>query len=83
MTLFPITATPPAIPARWTASRYRPSTSVGNVFSTGLKTALDALVAAQDHARRRYALAKLDDRMLNDIGMTRDQAANATKWLVK
>jgi uncharacterized protein YjiS (DUF1127 family) len=83
MTLFPIAATPPAIPARWTASRYRPSTSIVNAFTTGLKAVLNTLVMAQDNARRRYALANLDDRMLSDIGLTRGAADQATKWLIR
>ena len=83
MTLFPFAATPPAIPARWTASRYRSSTSIGTALATGLKTMLSTLVAAQDSARRRYALANLDNRMLADIGLSRRDAEQATKWLIQ
>ena len=83
MTLFPFTATPPALPARWTASRYRSSTSIGNAFTNGLKAVMSTLVAAQDHARRDYALAKLDDRILADVGLSRYDAEHATKWLIK
>jgi uncharacterized protein YjiS (DUF1127 family) len=83
MTLFPFTATPPAIPVRWTASRYRPSTSIGNALTSGFMAVLNTLVEAQDHARRRYALAKLDNRMLADIGLTRSDVGEGTKWLIK
>ena len=44
MTMYPFTATPPAIPARWTASRYRPATSIGNALMVILKAVLDVLV---------------------------------------
>jgi uncharacterized protein YjiS (DUF1127 family) len=32
------------------------------------------LAAANDRARQRRALAELDDRLLNDIGISRDEA---------
>lgn len=83
MTMYPFTATPPAIPARWTASRYRPATSIGDAFAMFLKSVLNVLIEAQDRARRRNALANLDDRILADVGLTRHEAANATKWLIK
>ena len=83
MTMYPFTATPPAIPARWTASRYRPATSIGNALTTILKAVLDVLVEAQDRARRQNALATLDDRLLADVGLTRHEVDHATKWLIK
>jgi uncharacterized protein YjiS (DUF1127 family) len=83
MTMYPFTATPPAIPARWTASRYRPATSIGNALMVILKAVLDVLVEAQDRARRHNALATLDDRILADVGLSRHEADHATKWLIK
>ena len=83
MTMYPFTATPPAIPVRWTASRYRPATSIGNAFAMSLKAVLDLLVEAQDRARRRNALTTLDDRILADVGLTRHEVEHATKWLIK
>jgi uncharacterized protein YjiS (DUF1127 family) len=83
MTLYPFTAAPPAIPARWTASRYRSSTSFGNLLSTFAASLVTAVIDAQDRARRRYALANLDDRLLADIGLTRQDAEHATKWIVR
>jgi len=83
MTMYPFTATSPAIPARWTASRYRPATSIGNALMVILKAVLDVLVEAQDRARRHNALATLDDRILADVGLSRHEADHATKWLIK
>ncbi len=83
MTMYPFAATPPAIPARWTASRYRSSTSIGHAVTSVFKTLMNTLMGAQDHARIHHALAKLDDRMLADIGLTRGDANRATKWLIK
>ena len=83
MTMYPFTATPPAIPVRWTASRYRSATSIGNLLATAFKAIVTVLVDAQDHAKRRHALANLDDRMLADVGLTRTNAEHATKWLIK
>ena len=83
MTMYPFTATPPAIPVRWTASRYRPATSIGNALMVILKAVLDVLVEAQDRARRHNALATLDDRILADVGLSRHEADHATKWLIK
>jgi uncharacterized protein YjiS (DUF1127 family) len=83
MTMYPFTATPPAIPARWTASRYRPATSIGNALMVILKAVLDVLVEAQDRARRHNDLATLDDRILADVGLSRHEADHATKWLIK
>jgi uncharacterized protein YjiS (DUF1127 family) len=83
MTMYPFTATPPAIPARWTASQYRPATSIGNALMVILKAVLDVLVEAQDRARRHNDLATLDDRILADVGLSRHEADHATKWLIK
>jgi uncharacterized protein YjiS (DUF1127 family) len=83
MTLLPFTATPPAIPARWTASRYNPSTSISQVFTLGLKTVMNLLVEAQDRARRNHALANLDDRLLSDVGLTRGDANAAAHWHIR
>jgi uncharacterized protein YjiS (DUF1127 family) len=83
MTFYPFAATPPAIPARWTASRYRSSTSIGDVFAMIVKFALTSLVEAQERARRRYALANLDDHLLADVGLSRQDAAHGTKWLIQ
>lgn len=83
MTMYPFAATPPAIPARWTASRYRPSTSIAHAFMNGFKTVMDVLVSAQDRTRRHSALANLDDRLLADVGLTRSDAAHAGNWLTR
>ena len=41
------------------------------------------LLTLRERARQRRALAALDDRLLDDIGLTRDQAARilARNWL--
>jgi uncharacterized protein YjiS (DUF1127 family) len=83
MNMFPFTATPPAIPARWTASRYRPSTSIAHAITSSLKAVLNIMVEAQDRNRRKRALANLDDRILADIGLTRQDVDEASKWLAK
>ncbi|MDA1310137.1 MAG: DUF1127 domain-containing protein [Proteobacteria bacterium] len=80
MTLFPHTATPPAIPANWTASRYRSSTSIGQLILAGLRAVMNELLKMQDQSRRRHALANLDERMLADVGLTRVDAIRASRW---
>ena len=81
MTMYPFTATPPAIPARWTASRYRPATSIGNALMVILKAVLDVLVEAQDRARRHNALATLDDRILADERVPHGHQGSPTRSL--
>jgi uncharacterized protein YjiS (DUF1127 family) len=46
------------------------------------RTPASALMAWLDLCRQRAALATLDDRLLADVGLTRDAAeAEARKWL--
>ena len=68
------------------AARHRPQTSIIARHFTQTLTAwaLTIRVALERHRQRR-ALAELDDRLLDDIGITRSQAtieANRPLWSV-
>lgn len=62
------------------AVSYRPlgvsqfSNSPANAVGTGTQAGLRWLAAAHRRYRQRRALLRLDDRLLNDIGVTREQA---------
>ncbi len=51
----------------------------GRLLRREAKTLVTALLKAQTVARQRRELARLDDRMLRDIGLTRAQAEQETR----
>jgi uncharacterized protein YjiS (DUF1127 family) len=55
------------VPAHWNAAAADPATSWTRIASDTLARWLDA-------ARSRHALDDLDDHLLRDIGLTRDEA---------
>ncbi len=56
-----------------------PSLGIGFRLCETLQRAADTLLAWQERRAQRIALAKLEDRMLKDIGLTRaDVAAEVT-----
>ena len=57
------------------AARHRPQKSTIHFTQTLIAWALTIRVALKRHRQRR-ALAELDDRLLDDIGITRSRAMN-------
>ena len=55
-------------------ARRRHPIEVADLIAKRLRDALAVIEAWRERARQRRALARLDDRMLNDIGLTREQA---------
>ena len=59
---------------------YATSQRGAGLFSTQtLKTFLNYLVRANETAQQRHDLQKLDEHMLKDIGLTREQAEKEVK----
>jgi uncharacterized protein YjiS (DUF1127 family) len=59
-----------AVPGR----RQNGGTSIGRRLETIVTTAFDRLITWQDRAQSRDMLSRLDDRMLQDIGIDRSAA---------
>ncbi len=51
----------------------RDTGDVIDLISQGVRNALVLIEVWRETARQRRALSRLDDRMLNDIGLTREQ----------
>lgn len=66
-------------------SRIVPGHALGSLFGRRIGRAraasrfLDLLLAWQDRARQRHALAHLDDRGLADLGLSRVDVARETR----
>jgi uncharacterized protein YjiS (DUF1127 family) len=68
------------------AARHRPQKStIGDHFTQTLSACALTIRVALERHRQRRALAELDDRLLDDIGITRSRAmieANRPLWSV-
>lgn len=60
----------PMVPASWKVGRYLRPTSFVGLARDGLRLALGVLLDAQNRQRQQHALANLDPRLLEDVGLT-------------
>lgn len=54
--------------------------AVARLIIAGIAATARLFLAAMERSQQRRALAALDDRLLQDIGLTREQFLRRTSW---